>query len=124
MSNEYLRAFVIGSSCLIFLPFFYAVIQFKEEKFNLDYGTYTLFAPVTLGIMNMISLFVATKYHLSKRIRFLLTSLIAPTVVLSSIIYFNTYNYTQSEWISHIFGLYLLYFIVFNVILYSLERHV
>ena len=124
MTNEYLRAFVIGSSCFIFLPFFYAVIQFKEEQFNFDYGTYTLFAPVTLGIINMISLFIATKYHLSKRFRFLVTSLIAPTIVLFSVFYFHIYNYTQVEWISHIFKIYLLYFIVFNIILYSLDRHI
>jgi len=124
MTNEYLRAFVIGSSCFIFLPFFYAVSRFKSEKFNFDYTAYTLIAPIALGIMNMMSLFIAKKFYLSKRIRFLLASLIAPTVVLCFVIYFHIYNYTKSEWISHILGLYLLYFIVFNVILFLLENYV
>lgn len=122
--NEYLRAFVIGSSYVVFLPFFFAVSTFKREKFNGNYKTYTFFAPPTLGIMNVISLYVSKLFNLSTELRFLITSLLAPTIVLCCVIYFHVYNYTKQEWILHIFMLYLVYFIVFNVVIQGLDKYV
>ena len=124
MNYEYARAFVIGSSCLVFLPFFYVVSRFKPEYFNFDYVLYTFLAPIALGLMNVISLFLAKIYNLSRRNRFLLASLIAPTIVLLTVFIFGIYNYNQSQWLHHIIGVYLMYFFVFNVILYSLELYV
>ena len=94
MSNEYLRSFVIGSSCLVFLPYFYIVSNFDPRQFNFDYTLYTYFAPIALGIMNLISLLLAKKFNISTKNRFLYTSIIAPTMVLFTVIYFNIYNYT------------------------------
>ena len=124
MINQYLRAFVIGSSCLVFLPYFYVVSHFTKEKFNFDYMTYTFLAPPSLGLMNMISLFIANQLNISKTNRFLLTSLIAPTIVLFTVVYFKIYNYKNREWVNHIVKLYLLYFIVFNIILFTLDKYV
>jgi hypothetical protein len=124
MSNEYLRSFVIGSSCLVFLPYFYAVSNFDPKHFNFDYKIYTYFAPIALGLMNLISLLMAKKFHISRKNRFLYTSIIAPTLVLLTVLYFNIYNYTLYEWIQHILNLYLLYFIVFNYVVFYLDKNV
>ena len=118
MWNEYLRAFVIGSSFLVFLPFFNAVSHFKKELFNYDYTSYTFTAPLILGVMNMFSLLLAKLFNLSKRIRFLVISLLAPTVVLIYVYFWKVYNYTTKEqWFEHIWKLYLIYFIAFNFLL-------
>jgi len=124
MKNEYLRAFIIGSSFFVFFPFFYSVYGFEKEKFNFSYDIYTFLAPPTLGLMNVISLLIANKFNISKKQRFLLTSLIAPTMVLITIITFNIYNYTLKEWVSHVVQLYLLYFIIFNGSIYYLDKYV
>jgi hypothetical protein len=124
MGNEYLRAFVIGSSCIVFLPYFYIVSNFDVKKFNFNYKYYTFLAPIALGLMNLFSLLLAKQFDLSKRLRFLLMSIIAPTIVLFVVIYFKIYNYTKSEWINHIFKLYLLYFIVFNLVISTLDKYV
>lgn len=124
MSNEYLRAFVIGSSFIVFLPYFYIVSKFKPSYFNYDYKSYTFLAPISLGIMNMLSLIISKKYNISNKNRFLYSSIIAPTCVLFTVIYFKIYNYTIEQWISHILRLYLLYFFVFNFILYYLDKYV
>jgi hypothetical protein len=124
MLNEYLRAFVIGSSFPVFVPFFYSVSRFEKEKFNFNYEAYTFLAPPSLGFMNVISLFLANQLNINKKLRFLLTSLIAPTLVLCSVIFFNIYNYTFEDWVSHIVQLYLLYFIVVNVVIYNLDKYV
>ena len=124
MKNEYLRAFVIGSSAFIILPFFYAVSNFDPNKFNYNYVSYTFVAPIGLGLMNVVSLFLATQLNFSKRIRFLLTSLIAPTIVLTFVRLNDIYNYTLEEWLNHIFKTYMFYFIIVNVILYGLDKYV
>lgn len=124
MTNEYLRAFVIGSSFLVFIPYFYVVYNFKKKHFNFNYEKYTFLAPPALGVMNVISFFIAKQFELSKQLQYLLTSLIAPTIVLMVVIYFKVYNYTQHEWKLHIIKLYLLYMFVFNVVVYNLDKYV
>jgi hypothetical protein len=124
MVNEYLRAFIIGSSCLIFLPYFFVVSRFKKEKFNYDYKSYTFTAPIALGLINVASLLLANHYELSKRNRFLLISILAPTFVLASVIYYKIYNYTKKEWIRHSVSIYIFYFIVWNLIAYNLDKYI
>ena len=124
MSNEYLRAFVIGSSCLVFLPYFYAVSHFRPEKFNFDYVTYTFLAPIGLGFMNLLSLIFAKIFHFSRKIRYLLTSVLAPTFVLFMVYMLSVYNYTTNEWINHAITLYVFYFLIVNFILYNLDKYV
>ena len=124
MTNPYLRAFVIGSSFFVFAPFFWAVSRFKPEQFHFSYIPYTFLAPFALGMMNVVSLVIAEQYHLSMRYRHLVMSLIAPTIVLATIIVFKIYNYTMKEWIRHIVLLYLFYFVIFNVIVFNLDKYV
>lgn len=124
MSNQYLRAFVIGSSSLVILPYFLVVSSFKKEKFNYDYKSYTFLAPIALGLMNVVSLLLANQFQLSKRNRFLLTSILAPTFVAMSVIFNKVYNYTQTEWINHIVKLYIFYFLIWNIVVYNLDKYV
>lgn len=124
MSNQYLRAFVIGSCFFVIFPFFYVVSTFKKEQFNFSYLPYTFLAPPTLGLMNVISLIVANKFNLTRRMRYLLTSLIAPTLVACGIIIRKVYNYSREEWIDHLTKLYIFYFFIFNVIVYTLDKYV
>ena len=124
MYRDYLRAFVIGSSCFVFLPYFYIVTGFKSSDVNYDYKSYTFLAPIALGLMNVVSLMMAKTFHLSTNRRFLYAGFIAPTMVLASVFFFQTYNYTKTQWMTYIIGLYLLYFIVFNYVLFYLDKYV
>uniref|UniRef100_A0A6C0ASE5 Uncharacterized protein n=1 Tax=viral metagenome TaxID=1070528 RepID=A0A6C0ASE5_9ZZZZ len=124
MDNEYLRAFVIGSSCLVFLPYFFCVLQFKKKDFNFSYKSYTFLAPVALGLMNVLSLFLAKQFNLSKENRYLLISVLAPTLVLATIILLKVYNYTRQKWASHIINLYIFYFIIWNLLVYNLDKYI
>lgn len=124
MHNEYLRAFVIGSSFFVFAPFFFAVSRFDKKKINFDYVTYTFLGPIGLGIMNVISLLIANQFNLSRRIRYLVISLLTPTYVTAMVIFLKLYNYSKMEWIHHIWKLYLFYFIIVNFDLYFLDKYV
>lgn len=124
MQNEYLRAFVIGSCFFVIFPFLYTVSNFDNSKSNINYSLYTYYAPVGLGLFNILSLFIAKQFHLTKRMRFITIGILAPTIVTMTIIFFKTYNYTISEWIHHIFMLYLFYLFIFNFIVYLLDKYV
>ena len=125
MSNQYLRAFVIGSSFFVFIPYFIAVRYLSEQKLiNYSYENYTLYAPIGLGLYNILSLYIANKFNLTKRNRFLFISLLAPTLVAIGVYTRKAYNYTSIQWFNHIWKLYLLYFVVFNFVVYYLDKHV
>jgi hypothetical protein len=124
MSNGYLRAFVIASSAFVFLPFFLAVSQFKKTYFNFDYVYYSFLAPIALGFMNVFSLFIADTFQLSKVMRYLFISLLAPTLVSFTIVIFKIYNYTKTQWVNHIIKLYLFYFVIWNLIVYNLDKYI
>jgi hypothetical protein len=124
MINEYVRAFVIGSSCLVFLPFFFCVSRFKKSFFNFSYKPYTFLAPVSLGLMNVLSLFLAKTFNLSSKNRFLLISILGPTFITAVIILFKIYNYDRKNWVCHIVEVYLFYFIIWNLIAYNLDKYV
>jgi len=123
MANEYLRAFVIGSCSFVFLPYFYAVSLFPQSMINYTYQTYTFIAPVALGLMNLFSLILAKRFGFNRNMRFLVISLLAPTIILLYVYLFHMYNYTTMyEWIYHIVVLYAFYFVMFNVVVYALDQ--
>jgi hypothetical protein len=124
MSNQYLRAFVIGSSFLVFIPYFIAVRSLDKKLVNYSYENYTLYAPIGLGLYNVLSLYIANKFNLTKRNRFLFISLLAPTLVAIGVYTRKAYNYTINQWFNHIWILYLLYFVVFNFVIYYLDKYV
>ena len=124
MQNEYLRAFVIGSCFFVIFPFFYSVSNFDNSNSNIDYILYTYYAPLCLWLFNVLSLFIAKQFHLTKRLRFITIGIIAPSIVATTILSTKTYNYTISEWIHHIFILYLFYLFIFNFIVYLLDKYI
>ena len=58
MYMKYLKQFVIGSSYLVFAPFFYAV-ENNQPKKTYDYYNYTLIAPIWFGVWNVLSLILS-----------------------------------------------------------------
>ena len=124
MTNQYLRAFVIGSSFFVFIPYFIAVKSFDKNLLNYSYENYTLYAPIGLGLYNVLSLYIANQFNLTKRNRFFLISLLAPTLVAIGVYTCKAYNYTSIQWFNHIWKLYLLYCVVFNFVVYYLDKHV
>jgi len=74
--------------------------------------------------MNMFSLLISEQYHFSPRERFLFISIFAPTSVLSFVVLFKMYNYNVIQWIKYIIMLYLLYFFIWNVVVYNLEKYI
>jgi hypothetical protein len=125
IQNEYLRAFVIGSCFFVIFPYFYVVSNFNPSKSNINYSLYTYYAPLWLGLFNVLSLFIAKQFKLSKRMRFITIGILAPSsIAIFLIIIGKVYNYTTAQWIRHIFILYLFYLFMFNCVVYLLDKYV
>ena len=126
MTNQYLRAFVIGSSFLVFIPYFLIVSSIDKSNLNFSYKYYSFLAPIALGFFNILSLYLANKFNLTTKNRFLLISLISPTLVALTVYFFKAYDnlITLNQWFNYLIKLYLLYFIVFNFDVYLLDRYV
>jgi peptidoglycan/LPS O-acetylase OafA/YrhL len=122
--DEYLRAFVIGSSIYVFFLFFFFVSRFDPKKYHFSYKKYTFIAPFGLGIMNMIALWISRIWNLSRRMKYFVVSILAPIVVLAYVYLSKTYTYTTTDWITHIIGIFLVYSFVCNIILYELDSRI
>ena len=125
MFLQYLRAFVIGSSFLVFFPFFLAVYNFNAKDINYTFSEYAFVAPFSTGVMNMSSLFISNAFELSRRFSIFIVSLVAPILVLAFVKINKLYNYkSASVWFSHIWKMTLMYLIVWNVVVYNIDKYI
>tara|TARA_B100001964_G_C14028423_1_gene507126 strand:- start:262 stop:624 length:363 start_codon:yes stop_codon:yes gene_type:complete len=118
---KYLKQFFIGSSYLVTLPFFYAAGKIEDKAYS--YHEYTLIAPIWLGLWNVISLIIAKYFGLTLRERCLMFTLITYSLSLIIVKYMNGYKYTQKEWNKYYIRLFIKHFIMWNIVIYNLEKY-
>ena len=119
---SYLKSFVIGSSYITLLPFLTTVIRL--ENINYTYGSYSLIAPLYLGLMNMLSLYLSKKLDLTLRKRMLMIGIISPLIVILISYMLKTYNFEGYEWIIYGIRLVIKHLMVYNIIMYLLEKNI
>ncbi len=124
MNSNYLRAFVIGSCMLVVFPHFFAVAGLDETKLNYTYKQYTFVAPIYYGLMNMLSLYIALAFQLTRRERYLLIGTFSPLLVTSFSYLFQTYTYKGIEWLRYGVGLFLKHFLNWNITVFLLDKYV
>ncbi len=114
--SRYLRAFVIGSSYAVFISFFIGA-GFLAQKKNYDYHTYTLVAPLYLGLMNMFGLYLSEQFGWSMNQRFLLTGLMSGIIIATFATVTKAYNFTQQEWMRYYLVLITQHVLSFAIII-------
>ena len=120
---KYLKQFIIGSSYLVFLPYYYSVYNNRNTK-NYSYYHYTLAAPIWLGLWNVLSLIIAENFNLSMRKRFLLVSIMSSISIMLIATAMNSYNFTKKEWRDYYIHIFIKYLLVWNVVVYSIEKYI
>ena len=120
---KYLKQFVIGSSYLVFLPYFYSVYNIRKTK-NYSYYNYTLAAPIWLGVWNVLSLIIAEHFNLTMRKRFLLVSILSSISIMIIATLMKSYNFTKKEWLDYYFHIFIKYLFVWNGIVYLIEKYI
>jgi len=130
----YLRSFVIGSSVLVFLPFFLAlntnsawlskyIAALDPAKRNYSFNSYAMVSPIFLGVANMISLYFALQYDWSITTRYLWTSATVPKFIILYVYFANLYKFNYTDWFIYSCLLFMVHFIVWNVVVAYLERN-
>ena len=120
--DKYLKSFVIGSSYPVFLFPCYNVSKMGSSERNYTYQTYTFIAPLYIGIMNVLSLYLASQLSLSLIQRYYLISIISATIVCLFSTYRKAYNYSQKQWIFYYIRIFALHTFLYTVIIYSIEK--
>ena len=115
---KYLKQFIVGSSYLVTLPYFYAVRYMRSDK-NYNYSDYTFVAPLWFGIWNIIFFIIAEKYKLSMRKRFLYASIASSISIMIIVKVFKTYNYTGRRFLKYCIGIFIKYLLVWNLVMYK-----
>ncbi len=115
---EYLRAFVLGSSWLVFFPFFIKVAQIKDK--NYSYETYTVLAPIYFGVMSMLALTLKQVFGFWGS--YLFTGILSALIVFSLAYFTKAYPFTtSSEWGAYGVRLLLKHLVVFLSIIAPLD---
>lgn len=122
--DEYLKQFLIGSSIPVVIPFYISVMNINPNIKNYSYSNYTLIAPIYFGIMTMLSLFLAKKYNLDNRNRFLLIGIISATLVCTFSTLTKSYNFTTKEWIIYYISIFIRHILTYNITIYYLNKFI
>jgi hypothetical protein len=118
--NDYIRSFIIGTSLITVLPFYYStrITTYKTYK----YENYILIAPLWFAIMNVLSLYIGSLFNLSLRNRLLLISIISPIIVITIAKLSNSYTFKDyRQWLYYGLRIILMHFFTYNVTIYLLE---
>ena len=126
---EYLKAFTIGTSGIVFLSNLYVLKLTDEEVYDFPLKLYSLLIPLYYGLMNVLGLYIGKKFKLSLDIQLLIISLIS----ITTIVLFNYYysrrkykpykNYTKKEWFLYIIRNGLRHLFAFNIVIYFFTKY-
>lgn len=115
---DYFKYFVLGSSFLMVVPFYTIVVNLDPKIKNYSFENYVFVAPLYLGAMAVLSLYLRNTLNLTKTQSLLLVSIIAPTFTALYVWCMKMYNI---QWWKYAVYLYVVYFIVFNFLFYYIE---
>ena len=110
-----LRHFIIGSSLPVII-LHYFLVYFNKKK-NYSFFSYSILAPLYLGLMNIVSHNIFKKINIHK---LLLFTFISANFVFNLSYFTNKYNFNTKEWYMYYFRLHILHFYLYNII-YTIE---
>jgi hypothetical protein len=120
--NEYLRVFFVSSSILVIFIFLFIVNSTNPIIFHSYYLQYSFIAPFIISILNTFALWISKVLDFSTFYKYLFLSIFTPSCVLAVVFLEDNQTFSTGEWIQYIWGLYIIYFFVFNVFVYSLYK--
>jgi len=120
---KYLKQFVIGSSAIIYLPFWYMSYNHKYRKYSYKY--YTFLSPLSVGLLKIISLIIADYIGLSMKLRFMIISIINYIGLIILHHYYNylIYDFTKEQWILYFIRMFIVYLLLWNILIYNIEKY-
>lgn len=118
-----LKSFIIGSSYPVIYLFVMSVLALENTQ-NYSVQQYFSLAPLWLGLMNIMAGKLRKKYNLSLRQSYLIFGLVSPLIVILFAMGTNAYDYSSQEWSEYSIYLITKHFLIFNIIIYFLEKNI
>ena len=128
--KDYIKAFIIGSCWFSFVLLF---IGFGNTQDHVDtnncaekitgistYHFYTIAAPIYLGIMSAIAIWIRNKYQISTRKAFFIIGIISAIIVSVLITVCHVYNWTPERYHLQYIKLQFYHFVLYSIIIASL----
>lgn len=117
-----LLGFVVGSSILTTLPFLLTVARLPPEVMNYTYRDYSLAAPLYLGAMSALAVWLGgPPFRLGLRAAVLLVSIASPLIVVALAWGVGSYNFdTPSQWAAYATRLVAKHMAVYNLVVLPL----
>ena len=112
-----LKHFIIGSSLPVIILHYFLVYYNKKKKYS--YFTYTILAPLYLGLVNVISHNVFKKINLQN---LLILSFISANFIFGLSYFTEKYDFNEREWRIYYFKLNILHFYLYNII-YAIDGY-
>ena len=130
--KQLLTAFIVGSSWISFALFFLGFHTYKGKfkknnclnKYIEPYYFYTLFAPVYMGIMSVIAVYIHQHYNMSIEKSFIIISLVSPVIVSVAITMCDIYNFNQLRLIEQYARLIIYHSILFNLVILPIIKKI
>lgn len=125
-----LLGFVVGSSILATLPFLLTVARLPPAVMNYTYRDYSLAAPLYLGAMSALAVWLAgaplglgspSGGRVGLRAAMLAVSIVSPLIVVALAWTVSSYNFdTPSQWAAYAARLTLKHMAVYNLVVLPL----
>jgi hypothetical protein len=116
----YLQKFILGSSYPMVMPYCALANSLPNKAYGMK--LYRLTAPIYLGTWNVLSFIIARKFGLSNRMRFVVGMICTYVCIVAFGIVHDIYTYKSDEWYAYMKKLIPHYIIMWNVVLYNIER--
>ena len=120
---DYLKAFTIGTSGLVWFHHMAILALTNEKDYNFSFKTYSLLAPIYYGLMTMLALYLGKTFHWSLSKRFFITSIISIILVLLVSYIIKAYNHSPKEQGKNLIHHILRHLVAFNIIIYYLTKY-
>ena len=110
-----IQHFIIGSSLPVIILHYFLVYYNQKKKYS--YFSYTILAPIFLGLMNVLKHSIFKKFSYIHNLYF---SVISANIIFLFSYLTDKYNFSKNEWVIYYIRLNLLHFYIYNII-YTLE---
>jgi hypothetical protein len=134
MLRDIVTAFIIGASLPAFILFFTGFYALRDS-YNPEnclthitgvdtYYAYTLIAPMYIGVMSAIAVYLSKTYNLTTHQAFTIIALISATIVSVAITYCEMYNWTPERLNYQYFKLFFYHAVLYIVIIATIYNYI
>jgi hypothetical protein len=115
-----IRHFIIGSSFPVIFSFYLKVLEHKNKNYKFKH--YVFIAPIYFGLYNIMAHLIGNKLKWNLRKRLWIFSLLSAMTTIIYATISKSYNFNNKDWYKYYLRLIIKYIMIWNIIIYNLEK--